>query len=850
MTTIKAGPSAATLNHLTTEVIMPKLIIDEREIEVPQGTKVIEAAERLGIMIPRFCYHPALGSVGACRVCAVKCLQGPFKGVQMSCMMDAQDGMVISTTDPEAVEFRRFVIEWLMLHHPHDCPVCDEGGHCLLQDMTISGGHGRRRYEGNKRTYPDQDLGPLVQHEMNRCIHCYRCSRFYQEFTGYRDLGAMQIANRTYFGRFAPGVLESPFAGNLSDLCPTGVYTDKPSRYKGRRWDFERQPGICINCSLGCHTVVSSHYREIVRQEARFSPVVNGYFICDRGRFGFYYAEDDRRPRQARVDGQPAAPEDGRRHAADRLDAVAADGGPGAVACLGGLRSSLETQSALHRLCRGRGWRGPSFFTCSDTGRRTAAAAECLAPDLAVSLRDIEQADAVVVVGTDPINEAPMLALALRQAQRRGAAVTVIDPRPVEMPLAFTCMALPPEHLGPALGLLCREGVGAEAADSLGFGDPEFHQTLDESRPALEETLTAAAAHLHASRRPVIVCGTDLPADGLPELAANASRLLSAAGKSAGLFYVMAGAGAFGAALLNQSALEDTLAGIENGEVRALLVVENDLNRYADRARLEKALARLELLVVIDYLDSDLARQAHILLPAATVYESGGSFANQEGRLQQSPAVSRGGLSIRQIAAGGHPPRAYAAGIPGYGLPPTWQTLASLEGRLDAADARAPLAHLAQTVTGLPPLAAPKDTTGATRRLIREAAKAHRFESRPLRRDTPPDGLRLLLTDWTFGTEPLSLRSACLEKVTPAPCICLHPDDAGPLGLCDGDKAVITTRAGRLTVGVRVVAHMAAGVLVLPRHGRLDWRIFPCQGAVIAREHITPAGGPAGTTGG
>jgi NADH-quinone oxidoreductase subunit G len=131
---------------------MPKLIIDDREIEVVPKTMVIEAAAQLGIMIPRFCYHPALGPVGACRVCAVNFLDGPLKGIQMSCMVEAQDGMVVSTTDAEAVDFRKHVIEWLMLNHPHDCPVCDEGGHCLLQDMTVSGGHGIRRYAGRKRT--------------------------------------------------------------------------------------------------------------------------------------------------------------------------------------------------------------------------------------------------------------------------------------------------------------------------------------------------------------------------------------------------------------------------------------------------------------------------------------------------------------------------------------------------------------------------------------------------------------------------------------------------------------------------------------------------------------------------
>ncbi len=283
---------------------MPRLIIDGYEIEVPRGTKVIEAAERLGIVIPRFCYHPGLGSLGACRVCAVKFLEGPVKGVEMSCMTDARDGMVVSTTDPEAMEFRKYVIEWLMLNHPHDCPVCDEGGHCLLQDETVSGGHGIRRYQGKKRTYHDQYLGEFVQHEMNRCIHCFRCRRFYQEFAGYRDFGALQIANRMYFGRFSDGPLESPFSGNLIDVCPTGVLTDKPSRYKARRWDYERTPSLCIHCSLGCNTVGSARYREMIRLEARLHEAVNGHFICDRGRYGFQYASRLDRPRQARIGGE------------------------------------------------------------------------------------------------------------------------------------------------------------------------------------------------------------------------------------------------------------------------------------------------------------------------------------------------------------------------------------------------------------------------------------------------------------------------------------------------------------------------------------------------------------------
>ena len=221
--------------------------------------------------------------------------------------------------------------------------------------MTIAGGHGIRRFQGKKRTHHDQYLGPLIQHEMNRCIQCYRCSRFYQEFAGYRDLGVMQIGSRVYFGRYKAGKLESPFAGNLTDICPTGVYTDKPSRFIGRRWDYERSPSVCINCSLGCHTVVSARYRQIVRQEAKFSEAVNGHFICDRGRYGFYYAGQDERPRHPRIHGKEFSWENSLQAAFDGLERISRESGPAAVACVGSVRSSLETQAALKRLCQNKG---------------------------------------------------------------------------------------------------------------------------------------------------------------------------------------------------------------------------------------------------------------------------------------------------------------------------------------------------------------------------------------------------------------------------------------------------------------------------------------------------------------
>jgi NADH-quinone oxidoreductase subunit G len=491
--------------------------------------------------------------VGACRMCAVKFLEGRVKGVEMSCMVAAEDGMVVSTTHPDAMDYRKYVIEWLMLDHPLDCPVCDEGGHCLLQDETVSGGHGIRRFLGPKRTYEDQDLGRFVQHEMNRCIQCWRCRRFYQDYAGYRDLGALQIGRRTYFGRFSDGALESPFAGNLIDVCPTGVFTDKSSRFKGRRWDFERGPSLCLHCSLGCNTVGSAKYREIVRLEARPNERVNGHFICDRGRYGFAYANHPERPRRARRDDREVPWGEAISAAADELARISREWGPQAVACVGGTRSSLETQGALKLFCRTQGWRDPQFFWDPLLARKVKAAVGRLDERLAVSLGEIKAADFVLITGADPVNEAPMLALALRQAWRQGAKVVVLDPRPVFLPCEFELLAVPPGQLDATLGVLVKGALSAEEVAGLDAPARRFCDALPghyPGDPALQARLAALAEPLRKSRKPVVVCGTDIVRETTPAWAADIALLLKFVGKEAGLFYLLPGANAVGAALI------------------------------------------------------------------------------------------------------------------------------------------------------------------------------------------------------------------------------------------------------------------------------------------------------------
>jgi NADH-quinone oxidoreductase subunit G len=832
---------------------MPKIIIDDREIEVAPGTKVIEAAETLGIMIPRFCYHPALGSVGACRVCAVKFLQGPFKGVQMSCMVAAQDGMVVSTTDKEAVDFRKYVIEWLMLHHPHDCPVCDEGGHCLLQDMTVSGGHGFRRYLGKKRTYTDQYLGPLLQHEMNRCIHCYRCARFYQEFSGYRDLGAMQSANQTYFGRFKDGVLESPFSGNLSDICPTGVYTDKPSRFFGRRWDYERCPSLCINCSLGCHTIASSRYRKVVRQEARLSESVNGYFICDRGRYGFLYNSLAQRPRRPIVDGQTTSIDQALAVLNQRVQNVVDKHGPQALACAGSSRSSLETLAMIKRMSQTKNWPPPVYFGDAATIQKVKSAISRLEPDLLVSLREIESADFIAVLGADPLNEAPLLALAMRQAQRKGATVAVFDPRPVFLPFEFKHLPANLNKIDADLGAVIKAAIDPATIKQLDGSTQEFYDSLataEKISAARQAEIVALAEKLRASQRPFIVCGTETVRRQTPALAADFALLIQAAGRSAGLFYLIPGANGFAAGLLADEnvSLETLISAIEQGSIKALMLVEsNPLWQFPDRQRLEQALQQLELLVVMDYVNSEVAQKADIFLPTATLYETAGVYINQEGRAQAVRPAYRGGIPIAEEGDGDHPPRVFGTGIPGAESQAAWQALASLMDsgqQMTAEDLRADIWQwLAKTESGFEALPSIAKIPPEGVRFFQAPHPAQHFV--PVRPNGSPhsdDQLEVMAVENTFGTEELCAYSACLTELARTPGIFINSMDAKQLNLTDGDLVSIELNSGAVEARLQVAANMAAGTLVIPRHKDLDWQKMGTGRTWVRKNRIRKVG--------
>jgi len=772
---------------------MPKLTIDNQEVTVAEGTNVLEAARALDIVIPHFCYHEALGAVGSCRLCAMMFLDGPVKGLQMACMVTAQDGMVVSSTDPDAVELREHVIEWAMTNHPHDCPVCDEGGECQLQEMTVAGGHGLRRFRGKKTTYTNQDLGPFVQQEMNRCITCYRCVRTYRDYCGGTDYGVFGSRNRVFYGRLQEGPLESPFSGNIIDVCPTGVLTSKPFRFKTRLWDLQQAPSICPHCSLGCATVPGGRYREVQRVVAGVNHATNGFFICDRGRFGYDHVNHPERPRQARVDGQATPTAAALVAVRERVARMVAEHGPDSVAFLGSSRASLEANLLLRQWAKATGASSVVFEAHRNRDRAARMLAAHLGPH-ARSLDDVRQSDLVVLVGADPLAEGPMLAVAIRQAVRNGGQVLVIDPRPVTLPCAMTHSALQPERLPTLLQALAARDLAALA------GIPELTDLL----PALDK-----------AERPILVGGADLlGGEGIEALCAAATTL-SNAQRQVGVMALLAGPNSYGGALLaGDGPLFDTLLdAIQEGTIKGLVCLASDpFCESMDPSRAQAALGHLELLVSIDATPTLAAQRAELFLPARAFAEMAGSCVNNEGRMQAFLPAIDPGTPIRVTGHGDHPPREFFAETPGSAPQPDWWLLAGvLDQPADLASLRRVLVAEDPRFAGLEDLTA--ESTGVR---LTATGSAPPPDEQGLQ-SAPGGGLSLLAVTAAVGSDWLAHLSAPLAATEAKPSVLLHPGLAETLGLADGDRARLTTHFGHCRVVVRVVSHMVPDLVLVPQ---------------------------------
>jgi NADH-quinone oxidoreductase subunit G len=625
--------------------------IDDRPYTMKDGENLLQECLSLGFDLPYFCWHPALGSVGACRQCAIKQFKDSedTKGkIVMACMTPAKDGTRISIDDPQAREFRAEVIEWLMTNHPHDCPVCDEGGECHLQDMTLMTGHTYRRYDGRKRTWRNQDLGPLVDHEMNRCIQCYRCVRFYRHYAGGKDFDALSLRNQVYFGRDQDGTLESEFSGNLVEVCPTGVFTDKTlGRHYTRKWDLQTAPSVCVHCGSGCNTIPGERYGTLRRILNRYNGEVNGYFLCDRGRYGYEFVNSERRIRQAMLQnsGSEAPRPVSKQEALSTLAGLLADGAK--VIGIGSPRASIEANFALRSLV------GRERFHLGMSGRDARLIATILdilrdGPARTPSLHEVELADAVLVLGEDLTNTAPRLALALRQSVRqrplRIAAKMHIPHwddnalrHAVERekgPLFLATLTgtklddVATETFHGAPDDLARLGFAVAHALDARAPQPDLPDTMR----ALADTIAQA---LKTAQRPLVISGMSCGSDAVIRAAANVAWALCGSGHPAELCYAVPECNSMGAAFMEGKPLEAAFQAVQEGNADTVVILENDLYRRADTASVNAFLTTAKHVVVIDHVMHATGAKADVVLPAGSFAEADGTLVSNEGRAQR-----------------------------------------------------------------------------------------------------------------------------------------------------------------------------------------------------------------------
>ncbi|WP_162095679.1 NADH-quinone oxidoreductase subunit NuoG [Pseudomonas chlororaphis] len=625
---------------------MATIHVDGKALEVDGADNLLQACLSLGLDIPYFCWHPALGSVGACRQCAVKQYtdENDTRGrIVMSCMTPATDNTWISIDDEESKAFRASVVEWLMTNHPHDCPVCEEGGHCHLQDMTVMTGHNERRYRFTKRTHQNQELGPFIAHEMNRCIACYRCVRFYKDYAGGTDLGVFGAHDNVYFGRVEDGTLESEFSGNLTEVCPTGVFTDKThSERYNRKWDMQFSPSICHGCSSGCNISPGERYGELRRIENRYNGSVNQYFLCDRGRFGYGYVNREDRPRQPLLN-------DGTKLNLDQALDKAADLLRGRnIVGIGSPRASLESNYALRELVGAEHFY--SGIEAAELERIRLVLQVLKSSPLPVpTMRDIEDHDAVFVLGEDLTQTAARMALALRQSVK-GKAEEMADAMRVQPWLDAAVKNIGQHALNPLfiaslaetkLDDVAEECVHAAPDDLARIGFAVAH-ALDASAPAVEgldaeaqELAKRIADALLAAKRPLIIAGTSLGSKALIEAAANIAKALKLREKNGSISLIVPEANSLGLAMLGGESVDAALQAVIDSKADALVVLENDLYTRTDAAKVDAALNAAKVVIVADHQKTATSDRAHLVLPAASFAEGDGTLVSQEGRAQR-----------------------------------------------------------------------------------------------------------------------------------------------------------------------------------------------------------------------
>jgi NADH-quinone oxidoreductase subunit G len=666
--------------------------IDGQSVTVPAGTNVVDAARAVATAIPVFCYHPKMQPVGMCRMCMVEvytprmdpATRQPVIGadgkpelalvgnkLQAGCMTPVSPGMVVKTASDRVKFAQRGQLEFLLTSHPLDCPVCDKGGECPLQNLTMEWGPGDSRYEYSDKVHFVKPiaLGDLIYLDRERCILCARCVRFQDEIAGDPVLGFDNRGRSWEIISKSDPPFDSKFSGNTTDICPVGALTSSDFRFKARAWELRSVPSICPHCPVGCDISLDMRYDDLMRVMPRENDYVNEIWTCDKGRYGMRYigGADRLKAPMIRRDNQwsQVTWDEAFQFIADKLTLIRASAGASALAGLAGPRLPNEDLYLFQKLFR-------EVLGSNNIDHRNGTLDEPAELDdlpsqfgvgAGTNLTELGKGTSVLVIGADPEEEAPLYVLRLRGIATRGGELNVVNPFPTKLDRFATRTAHPRVGTGPQLGLALLKVIAEERLLSGEFtarlrGAPELLQQLGrltlaelvEATGVAEETIHAIAQSFAKAENGIIVYGRTALSVGLTMVQglANLALLTGKVGRpNSGLIALLPGGNSRGAldmgvrpdagpggttlAAPGLSAREIWAAAAE-GRVRGMYIA--GLNPAKSSPAIAEALAQLEFLVVQDLFLTETAQLADVVLPAAAFAEREGTFTNAERRVQ------------------------------------------------------------------------------------------------------------------------------------------------------------------------------------------------------------------------
>ena len=609
---------------------MIEIELDGKKVSVAEGSMVMHAADAAGLTIPHFCYHKKLSIAANCRMCLVDIEKAPKP--MPACATPVTQGMVVRTKSDKAVKAQKSVMEFLLINHPLDCPICDQGGECQLQDLAVGYGGSSSRYAEEKRVVFHKNVGPLISmEEMSRCIHCTRCVRFGQEVAGAMELGMIHRGEHSEITTMTGGTIDSELSGNMIDVCPVGALTSKPFRYAARTWELSRRKSISPHDSTGANLVVQVKANQVLRVLPLENEAVNECWIADRDRFSYEALNSDQRLTQPMIkqggQWQPVDWNTALAYVADGLKRIKAEHGVSAIGAVGSAHRTVEELHLLAKLVRSLGSdsidhrsRHADFANVAPVGQ---------AHWLGLPISNLSSLDSAFVIGSFLRKDHPLFAQRLRQAARKGGQVMSLNALHDDwaMPLAARITAAPgawAQALADVAGYIATaKGVAAPVTAMVNGAAEQVAQALLAGERKALLLGNAAAQHPQA--------GT---------LLALARWIGAHTGASVG--YLTAAANTVGAQLVN--ALPGP-GGMNAGQMlsqpmKALLLLDVEpVMDAANGAAAKAALAASGLVVSLTSFKDAVAEHADVLLPIAPFTETAGSFVNAEGRLQSFHGV-------------------------------------------------------------------------------------------------------------------------------------------------------------------------------------------------------------------